>query len=54
VNKGETTMTMTTMITEELCQSVISVNGEESGGREEGPNEEPPIPTFGEATTLHN
>jgi hypothetical protein len=41
-------MTTATVSTEELCHSMRSVNGEESGDRDEQTMRKPPLPTFGE------
>lgn len=48
VNADETTKTMATTNTEELCQPVKSGNGVEDGGNDKEATEELPIPEFGE------
>jgi hypothetical protein len=49
VNANETIKTMATMTIKEPCQSVTSVNGEESGGSGEEADKEPLVSTFVEA-----
>jgi hypothetical protein len=44
-------MTTAIVTTEEICQSMESVHGEESGDRDEEAMRKPPIPTFGEAVS---
>lgn len=46
VNADETTKTMATTNTEELCQPVKSGNGIENGGTDKNATEEPPFPEF--------
>jgi len=51
VSANVTTMTMATVIIQEVCQSVKSRHGEESAGSKEEAEEELPFPTFGEAVS---
>lgn len=51
VSANVTTMTMATMIIQELCQSVKSTHGEESAGSKEEADKELPFPAFGEAVS---